>query len=237
MRSPPSPIRAMTKKSKNPPLSFAAYQRLHNVIHSLSNNFAHGPERSCVFFSITGAALMHKHYQLDAKVVCGGGAVMLDKKTETALSWFVKRPDGTITTGIDAFHAWISCDGWLIDLTAPNYHEAVAGATLQNPTNARQSVPSIKVPRMMMQKPITETERELDELHKAGDCAFYSDPEVTTKIIDSAFEQVQLGDMINIAFNWHRPVPNKMEPAMTIADNYGEIQTVHLIKRELVGKW
>lgn len=227
----------MTKKSKTPPLSFAAYQRLHNTIHSLSNSFAHGPRGSCVFFSITGAALMHKHYQLDAKVICGGGAVMLDKKTETALSWFVKQPDGTITTGSEGFHAWISCEGWLIDLTAPNYHEAITGATIQNPSNERQSIPALKVPRMMMQKPLSETERELDEILKPGDCAFYPDQEVTTSVVDNAFEQVQLGDVINIAFTWHRPVPHKMEPSITITDNFGEIQTIHLIKRELVGKW
>jgi hypothetical protein len=227
----------MTKESKVPPLSFAAYQRLHNVIHSLSNNFSHGPGRSCVFFSITGAALMHKHYKLDAKVVCGGGAVMLNDKPEAAVSWFVNSLDGTITTGIEGFHAWISCDGWLIDLTAPNYHEALAGATLQNPTDERQSIPAIKVPRMMMQKPVAETERELDDVRKPGDCAFFPDPEVTAAVVDDAFDRVQFGDIINIAFDWHRPVPQKMPPSITIADNYGEIQTIHVIKRELVGKW
>lgn len=83
---------------------------------------------------------------------------------------------------------------------------------------------------------MTETERELDEMLKRGDCAFYPDQEVTTSVINNAIEQVQLGDIINIAFNWHRAVPHKMKPSMTIADSYGEIQTIHLIKRELVGK-
>ena len=90
---------------------------------------------------------------------------------------------------------------------------------------------------MMMQKPISETERKLDEMNKPGDCAFYPDPEVTKDVIDNAFEQVELGDIINIASTWHRPVPHKMEPSITIADNYGEVQTIRLIKRELVGKW
>ena len=162
---------------------------------------------------------------------------MLDKKNDLALSWFAKQPDGTISAGVNAFHAWITCDGWLIDLTAPNYHEALAGATLQNPNDDHKEIPAIKVPRMMMQKPISETELELDELHKSGDCAFYTDPEVTTSIIDSAFEQVNLGDVVQIAYDWHRPVPHKMLPSITIGDNYGEIKTIHLIKRELVGKW
>lgn len=33
-------------------------------------------------------------------------------------------------------------------------------------------------------------------------------------------------------------LPQKMPPSITVADNYGEIQTNHhLIKREFVGKW
>ncbi|NNG22746.1 DUF2026 family protein [Massilia sp. ML15P13] len=43
--------------------------------------------------------------------------------------------------------------------------------------------------------------------------------------------------MINIAYNWHRPVPHKMAPSITISDNYGKIETTNLTRRELVGKW
>jgi len=226
----------MTKKSKAPPLSFAAYQRLHNVIHSLAMNFAHGTERSCVFFSITGAALMHKHYKLNAKVVCGGGAVMLSNEPETGLSWFVNRPDGTLETGIEGFHAWIECDGWLIDLTAPNYHEALASGSFQG-TAAEQRPAAIKVPRMMMQKPLDEIGGDLENVRKPGECAFFPDLDVTTEVIDEAFDRVQLGDVINIAYNWHRPIPQKMAASITIGDNYGEVKTINLVRRELVGKW
>lgn len=226
----------MTKKNRNPPLSFEAYHRLHNVVNSLSIKFAHGPDRSCVFFSITGAALMHKHYQLDAKVVCGGAAIMLYDNPETGLSWFVPNADGTLVTGVEGFHAWIECEGWLIDLTAPNYHEALATGNFQN-SQRDQAVPTRKVPRMMLQKPISETARNFDSIRKPGDCTFRPDPDVTTRVIDEAFDRVQLGDIINIAYNWHRPVPHKMAPSITIGDNYGEIETINLIKRDLVGKW
>jgi hypothetical protein len=101
---------------------------------------------------------MHKHYQLNAKVICGSGAVMLDEKTETALSWFTQNPDGTLTTGTDAFHTWIECDGWLIDLMAPNYREALTGATLQHAVNERRPATPLAIPRMMIQKLIARTE-------------------------------------------------------------------------------
>jgi hypothetical protein len=90
---------------------------------------------------------------------------------------------------------------------------------------------------MTMQKLITETERELDEMHKPGDCAFYPDRDVTTEVIDNAFEQVQFGDVINIAYSWYRPVAQKMKPSITIRDHYGDIQTIYRNKCELTGKW
>jgi hypothetical protein len=177
---------------------------------------------------------MHEHYQLDAKVICGSGAVMLDPKTETVLSWFNHNPDGSLTTGAAAFHAWIECDGWLIDLMAPNYREALIGAKFGDPTKA----PSPQaVPRLMLQKPRMWTEGALDDMKKAGDCVFVPDGEVTKSVIDRAFESTEFEDIINIALAWHRPLPKKMEQAITITDNLGEITTIPLIKRELVGGW
>jgi hypothetical protein len=227
----------MAKKTKTAPLTFAEYQRLHNVIHSLSENWENEAGRSCVFFSITGAALMHKHYHLNAKVICGSGAVRLDEKTETALSWFSHNKDGTVTTGSEAFHTWIECDGWLIDLMAPNYREALTSATLQHENSERHSAAPNDVPRMMLQKLTAQTEGELDDMKKPGDCVFVPDQEVTTSVINNAFDSVQFGDIIAIAYAWHRPCPQKMEQSITITDNFGEITTIKLIKRELTGKW
>ena len=228
----------MNKSTKKPPLTFAEYQRLHNVIHSLSANWNKDQGRSCVFYSITGAALMHQHYQRDAKVICGSGAVMLDPKTETVVSWFKQNDDGTLTTGHEAFHAWIECDGWLIDFMAPNYREAMIGAAFgPQAATEEKTATTFAAPRMMLQKPISRTEGSLDDMRKAGDCVFVPDRDVTTSVIDRAFDRPQLGDIINIAFAWHRPLPNKMESSITITDDLGEITTINLIKRDLVGAW
>jgi len=228
----------MNSKSKKIPLTFSEYHRLHNVIHSLSENWNKNAGRSCVFFSIVGAALMHKHYALNAKVVCGSGAVMLDPKSETVISWFKQNEDGTLTIGPEAFHAWIECDGWLIDLMAPNYREAMIGATFRIPAGKEGEKPTpFVVPRMMLQKPIDRTEGALDDMSKAGDCVFVPDRDVTTSIIDRSFDRPQLGDIINIAYAWHRPLPKKMESSITITDDLGKLTTIALVKRDLVGAW
>lgn len=229
----------MTKTNRRPPLSFAQYQRLHNVIHSLNRFFNKDDGRSCVFFSITGAALMHEHYNLNAKVICGGGAVLLDPKSKTVLSWFTQNPDGSLTTGHDAFHAWVECDGWLIDFTAPNYREATISATrsIANPKPADTLPPVFVPPRMMLQKRIDQTEGSLDDMSKPGDCVFVPHPDVTASVIDSAFERPSLGDVIYIASTWHRPVPKKMGQEMTITDDLGKISTIKLVNRSLSGVW
>ena len=228
----------MRKIAKKPPLTFAEYQRLHNVIHSLALNWKNDVGRSCVFFSITGAALMHKHYNRNAKVICGSGAVMLDPKSETILHWFKRTEDGTITTGLDAFHAWIECDGWLIDLMAPNYRESMIGVKPIAIGYEEGEVPQASVPpRKMLLKPVNRTEGTFDDMKKSGDCVFVPDREVTTSIIDKAFERPQFGDILNIAASWHRPVPEKMQPSITITDDLGELTTINMVKRELVGAW
>lgn len=239
MNRPKAERSSMTKTSKRPPLTFTEYQRLHNVLHSPSSNFNDDQGRACVFFSITGAALMHEHYKLNAKVICGSGAVMLDPKTETVLSWFTQNEDGTLSTGPDAFHAWIECDGWLIDFTAPNYRESTIGATrrIHNGAKGETLPPVFITPRMMMQKRAELTDGSLDDLAKAGDCVFVPSQEVTTAIIDRAFERPALGDIIHIAQTWHRPVPKKMESSITITDDLGEVTTIKLIVRDLVGMW
>jgi len=180
---------------------------------------------------------MQKHYQLNAKVICGSGAVMLDPKTETVLSWFNHNPDGTLTTGAAAFHTWIECDGWLIDLMAPNYHEALIGATFGQAASYPRAPSPLAVPRMMLQKPRTRTEGALNDMKKGGDCVFVPDQEVTKSVIDTAFESTEFGDIINIAFAWHRPIPKTMEQSITITDDLGEITNITMIKRELVGGW
>lgn len=96
---------------------------------------------------------------------------------------------------------------------------------------------AIKVQRMMMQTPLDEIGGSLDNVRNPGECAFFPDPDVTTEVINSAFDRVQLGDVINIAYNWHRPVSQKMAASITIGDNYGEVKTINLVKHDLVGKW
>lgn len=181
---------------------------------------------------------MHKHYKRNAKVICGGGAVMLDHKTEAVLSWFTLAEDGSLKVAPEAFHAWIECDGWLIDLMAPNYRESMIGVAVKPIGYQEGEAPAVSIPpRKMLIKQISRTEGSFNDMKKSGDCVFVGDRDITTSIIDRAFERPQFGDILHIAQTWHRPFPEKMSSSITITDDLGELTTIKLIKRELVGAW
>ncbi len=227
----------MIQRNKKAPLTFSEYQRMHNVVHTLAKHWTKDSGRACVFFSIVGAALMHGHYGKNAKVVCGNGAVMLDQRTELTLSWF-EHKDGFISTGAGAFHTWIVCDGWIVDLMAPNYRESMVGAThFGQDGNGEQRAPAFVAPRLMLQRPLDRTDGSLEDIRRTGDCVFMPNPDLTASTIGTELNRPVLGDIVEIALAWHRPLPEKMESAFTVADDLGEITTIQLIKRDLTGAW
>lgn len=222
----------MKRKPPPQPLTLYQYARIYKVIQGLSARFTKNVGRECVLFSVLGAALMHKHYRKDAKVICGLGAVIVhEAELPFLLHWFEKDDQGRCVATRETFHAWVECDGWVIDFMAPNYHEALQ----TSPSFTSLGVPTI--PRKMFQKRVEQVEGDLEGLTRVGQAVFYGDQEVTTAVIDKAFEKPQMDDVIGIAFAWHRPLPSSMETSMTITDDLGKLSTLQLARRELVGAW
>jgi hypothetical protein len=222
----------VTTKRATTPLTFEQYTRIYNVIQSLSMHFTENVGRECVLFSVVGAALMHAHYKKNAKVICGLGAVVVHKaEVPTAVSWFAENESGHCVATLDAFHTWIECDEWVIDFMAPNYQEALRSS----PLAAQQFVP--RIPRLMLQKPIEQVVGSMGNLTRVGRTVFVGDQDVTTTIIDRAFDRPQLGDVVNIALTWHCPLPGSMPRSITITDDLGEITTINMVERQLAGAW
>lgn len=223
----------MTRKSSAPPLSFAQYNRIYNVLFSLAQHFTRDEGRECVFYSINAAAIMHAHYGRDAKVLCGLGAVVVHRQgdTPTAVSWFTVEPDGRCVATLEAFHCWVECDGWVIDFSAPNYQTALD----TSPLAKERIVP--RIPRRMFQKPVSQVDTGMDRLTRVGRAVFVPDQNVTTAVIDKAFEKPATTDVARIACTLHKPLPHLMPPSITIANDLGEITTIPLINQELVGAW
>jgi len=223
----------MRKKPSQPPLSFAQYARIHHVVYSLAQYFTKDEGRECVFYSINAAAIMREHYGKDARVACGLGAVVVDRSGNrpTAVSWFAIAADQTCVATRDAFHCWVECDNWVIDFSAPNYQRTLD----TSPLAKDGAVP--RVGRRMLQKPMEGLATSSEQLTRVGRAMFDPDPDLTQSIIGNAFAKPSTADVAGIACAFHRPVPHPMPPSMTVVNDLGEIATIPLIERELVGMW
>lgn len=223
----------MNKKPTAPPLSFEQYTRIYNVIYSLAQHFTRDEGKECVFYSINGAAIMHAHYGKNAAVVCGLGAVVVHRMGDvpTAVSWFMEQPDGSCVATLEAFHCWVECDGWVIDFSAPNYQRALE----TSPMATKGNVPLI--PRKMLQKRFTQTDTSMDQLTRVGRAVFAPSQDITTAIIDKAFDKASTTDIADISCAWHRPLSLPMQQSISIVNDLREITTIPLVKQELVGAW
>lgn len=220
-------------KKSTPPLAFDQYKRIYNVTNSLAAEFAPPAGQACIFYNLTGAALMQAHYGKEAKFHCGLGCVILhrsDAGEATALSWF-EINDGLATASDNAFHAWVQCEEWVIDFMAPNYREAFAMV----PAGHKTRPPPI--PRKMLMKPREEVSGELDDLARSGDAVFEGYPALTLATLERVFSNPAMEDVLYIAKTWHRPFPGRIEPAMTIQASDGEVISLKFTEQEFDGVW
>jgi hypothetical protein len=74
-----------------------------------------------------------------------------------------REENGIFVNNEKAFHAWVECDGWLIDFMAP-----VMGVAL------RQDGVDWPVPRRMLQKRLADRKNSLGEIQHVGD--FFCQP-------------------------------------------------------------
>ena len=220
-------------KRSTPPLTFDQYKRIYNITNSLAAQFAPPAGQACIFYNLTGAALMQAHYGKKAKLHCGLGAVVLhraDSGEATALSWFEVN-ESLATASENAFHAWVECEEWVIDFLAPNYREALAMV----PAGEKTRPPPI--PRKMLMKPRVIVSGELDDLARPGDAVFEGNPALTLTTLERVFSRPAMEDVLHIAKTWHRPFPRRIEPTMTIGASDGEVITLKLIEHSLDGVW
>lgn len=61
--------------------------------------------------------ILLEHSRLPATISAGFMGMMVNEKSST-VAMYGRMGDGPESDG-QAFHAWVECQGWLIDLTAP----------------------------------------------------------------------------------------------------------------------
>jgi len=204
-------------------LPFLDYQRIYQVTYSvLEASGIAVTHRACLFFASAGVLILRDHYGLAATLSAGTMALMIDEvKADVVV--YGREQDGVFVKDEDAFHAWVECDGWLIDFMAP-----IMGLALREDGHPRE------VPRRMMQKPLVDQQPSLAAIQHVGDFFVDHDRVLTESLLDT--QAVQFSDLVKVCLAWFRRPPKPLKE-MGMGDSHG--QTKRLVARapSIEGVW
>lgn len=121
---------------------------------------------------------------------------------------------GALVNDEKAFHAWVECDGWLIDFMAP-----IMGVAF------REDGINWSIPRRMLQKNLIDGRISLGEIRHEGDLFASHDRALTVPLIDG--QGVQFLDLMNTCMTWYRKAPKPIK-AVSLADSHGPTKKLTL---------
>lgn len=186
--------------------------------------------KDCLFFCVTGAAILKHFYGKDARVLVGSAYYLLDDATSSVLA-ITKFDDGQLSKGIiesdhDGYHAWLECDGQIIDFQAPVFPEALNSAGIP-----------VRIPRKMFQKP----RARMSLGHDLHDCVgdFYVVPNLalTNSILPRILSHQTSLDLMNICIKWYVKPPKPILREFSMRDDTGKVVHMTLSDIDLVGAW
>jgi Protein of unknown function (DUF2026) len=199
------------------------YQRIYQVIYSvLEASEIAITHRACIFFASVGTMILREHYKLQATISAGCMALMVDEQRAN-VAIYGREENGVWVSDESAFHAWVECDGWLIDFMAP-----IMGTAM------REDGHDWHVPCWMLQKRLTDRKSAINEIQHVGEFFISHDRALTESLIDD--QSSQFADLANICMNWFRRPPKPLK-AIAMADSHGPVKTLVVRAPLINGVW
>ena len=212
------------------PLSFADYQRLYRVIVTVLNSVDAHTAQACKFFAIAGATILSKTHGLSASPRFGSAFFRVDDASGLAVAFTdmeaFQRDE--LNSRPEAFHAWIECEGAIIDLMAPVFRENLL---------SQQPDSKLRLPRMMFQRLKSEMAQSPFDLEREGDFYLAVNPALTKEMIVDFFSRNMDNDLVEICRHWYKPTPKAMPLQLGMGCDDGTQTMMQLDTTELVGKW
>lgn len=209
--------------NQRPLLALPDYQRIYQVIYSvLEASGVAVTHRACIFFAAAGTKILRDHYDLSATISAGCMALMVDERRANVVI-YGREENGLFVNDEKAFHAWVECQGWLIDFMAPIMREAL-----------RKDGVDWRVPRRMLQKPLAERKSSLGEIQHIGEFFAGHDHALTESLIDA--QSTQFIDLMNVCLTWFRRPPKSLKE-ICLADSHGPIKKLILRAPAIDGVW
>jgi hypothetical protein len=204
-------------------IPLADYNRIYSVTHGVLRDVAN-VERACIFFAVFGSYILNKRYKIGARPVAGAFAICVNDSPEVA---FFGAKNGTrIESDVDGFHVWIQTKDHIIDFMAPIFREAFFEAGMK-----------YEIPRLMLQKRLTDEVQMADDLQRSGDVFTLPNLEMSEHIVDRFLEKPSNTDLLNIAESWFGRRSSKQAPNISMQNDLGEINELHLSRTVARGSW
>lgn len=206
-----------------PLLPLPDYQRIYQVAYSvLQASEIAKTHRACLFFAAAGASLLRKHYEMPATISIGCMALMVDEKHANVVV-YGREVDGEWVCEPDAFHAWVECDGWLIDFMAPIMRDSVM-----------EDGAGFSVPRRMLQKRLKDAYASPRQLQHGGDFFAHHNAALAGTLIDR--QKAAFTDLVHVCDVWFRKPPKPMQP-MGMGDSHGAPKMLRMQAPSIEGVW
>lgn len=184
--------------NQQPPLSVPDYQRIYQFIYSvLKTSGSAITHRSCVFFAATGAVILQTHYNLPATIGVGCMALRVDEQRPNVVI-YGHNENGYFVSDEKAFHAWVECDGWLIDFMTP-----IMCVALQ------QAGTDWVVPSRMLQKNLKDSKSSLSEIRHAGEFFVGHNAALAELVIDN--QSARFFQLMNTCVDSYRKLPEPLK--------------------------
>lgn len=208
---------------RRPPITWPDYQRIYQVIYSvLETSGIAVTHRACIFFAVVGVTILREHHNLPATISAGCMALMVDDARANIVV-YGRKEGGDIVSDEKAFHAWVECDGWLIDFMSP-----IMGIAL------RQDGVDWPIPRRMLQKDLADRKDSLGEVQHIGDFFASHDYTLTDSLIDG--QSVQFFDLMNVCMAWYCRSPKPLKE-IALADSHSSTKKLVLRAPSIEGVW
>jgi hypothetical protein len=165
---------------------------------------------------------MRERYSLPATISAGCMALMVDERAPNVVV-YGREEEGAFVNDHQAFHAWVECNGWLIDFMAP-----IMGTAL------REDGRDWSIPARMLQKPLDAGKESLSALARNGDFFFQHDSQLLESLIDQ--QGSSFDDLVNVCLKWFRRPPKPLPP-IALADNQGMRKPLVARAPVIVGVW
>ena len=217
-------VSQMKSKTK-PPLYMADFERVFRTIHGVLLNEQCEPARSCLYFGIIGAAILHKHHGLSARPMVGAAGYNFGTPAIGVLAFAEPQRDAPHSSE-NAFHCWIEMNGWAIDFQAPLFSDLSSTVGLLLP-----------VPRYMLQRQLQGASASLDELNRPNAYWYERNQLLEAQLFAGFIDKPVNNDLLNICVDWYKPHPKQMVECIGMGNNYGEVNPVRLSPLRLNGAW